>query len=328
LTADDVQQVVHQQRGRSRRNAPGLLPRHVAVSHVARSVGTDRPKLRTIVVRDEEHEPVPINRPGNGGKAVVPDLPEFLSRHGIVRVDGLRSRTDKLPPGPAGNHERHGECLSLINGDRSVIERAVRFPGGLSVRGVESDQVLDIAAVDIHDQQVSQQERGTAGPGPGFMVAVQIAPRPKDGSRGGIQTRRTVGAEMHVDPARLDHRRRCRVGILRSDWLRPLDVKDVKIVEDLPGLPIHADGEQPVTIPRGSRHPDLISANDGRGPSVIMDGRLPDSPLVLTPGQREMSRAGVPLTGRPTKLPPILVRRQRTGDIQSHDDTQCGCSDK
>jgi len=67
---------------------------------------------------------------------------------------------------------------------------------------------------------------------------------------------------MHVDPARLDRRRRCGVGILRSDPLRPLDIKDVKIVDDLPCLPIHADGEQFVTIRGRRRHPDLLFAND------------------------------------------------------------------
>ena len=41
-------------------------------------------------------------------------------------------------------------------------------------------------------------------------------PRPDDGSRGGIQTGRTVGAVMHVDPARLDHGRRRRVTIHRG----------------------------------------------------------------------------------------------------------------
>ncbi len=90
----------------------------------------------------------------------MPNLPEFLPRHGIVRVDGLPSRTDKLPPGPAGNQKRHGERLPHVHGNRAVIERAVRLPDGLAVGSVESDHVLNIATVDIHDQQVSQRGTG------------------------------------------------------------------------------------------------------------------------------------------------------------------------
>jgi len=114
---------------------------------------------------------------------------------------------------------------------------------------------------------------------------------------------------MHVDAARLDRRRRCGVGILRGDRLWPRDIKDVDIVNDLPGLPIHADGEQFVTIRRRRRHPDLLFANDRRGPPVIVDGCLPDNLVVLVPVQRETIRAGMSLSGRTTKLPPILLRR-------------------
>ena len=121
-----------------------------------------------------------------------------------------------------------------------------RFPGAL----VQGDHELFVAAVEVHDEQVAEQERRRAGAAK--VVALDIAPLPQHPARFGVDRGRARRTERHVHASRLDDGRRRRIRIERMRRLRLIDVKELQIVENPAGGAIERHRKQIFAV-RGRR---------------------------------------------------------------------------
>src|SRR5882762_5206632 len=122
------------------------------------------------------------------------------------------------------------------------------------------------------------------------MAAAKIITPPDRLSRFGIQTCRSEAAEVDIDPARLDRRRRRRVTVHRgtvAERLRIITVKHLFVESNLAGLSIHANGEEIVAILRCGRQPDLAAHHYGSGPTPVRNLRLPFDVVRFAPMQRQ-----------------------------------------
>ena len=137
--------------------------------------------------------------------------------------------------------------------------------------------ILHIRAVHRQDQEVLEQDQRRRRAA--VMAAGQVVPFPEHLAGGGVQTRRAKAAEVDIDPARLDHRRRRGVTIHRgavAERLRVVAVKHLFVEANLAGLGIHADGEEVMAILGRGGQPDLAAhhhrawtSRDGESPSSI-----------------------------------------------------------
>src|SRR5205085_1823968 len=98
-----------------------------------------------------------------------------------------------------------------------------------------------------------------------------------------VQAGRPVSAEVDVDAALLDGRRRRSVTVRRVTERRLLDFKHRQVVDHLPRVALDADGEQAGAVLAGRGEPDLVAPDDRRGPALVVDGHLPDDVLRLAP---------------------------------------------
>src|SRR5205823_3429081 len=103
------------------------------------------------------------------------------------------------------------------------------------------------------------------------MPALQVLAFPKDFAVARVQTGRTESAEVHINSARFDRRRRRRVTIhggAIAERLRVITVKHFFVEADLAGLGIGANSKEIMAILGRRRHPNLAAHYDWRGPAA------------------------------------------------------------
>ena len=105
--------------------------------------------------------------------------------------------------GVANALRKSPSAFGLPSGSRSLksIDRW-RLPDRLSGLLVERDDVLDVAAVEVHEQQVPEDDRRR--PGAAKVIALEIAARPQHLAGRGVERRGARRTERHVDASRLD----------------------------------------------------------------------------------------------------------------------------
>ena len=146
------------------------------------------------------------------------------------------------------------------------------------------------------------------------MAAGQVVAFPEHLARARVQARRPKAAEVDIDPARLNHRRRRGVTIHRSavaERFRVVAVKHFFVEANLAGFGIHTDGEEVMAILRRRGQPDLAAHHHRRGPAAIGNLRFPFDVVRLAPVQREADGFGVArgrdmaIAPRPAELRPV-----------------------
>src|SRR5215510_2658466 len=154
------------------------------------------------------------------------DAPEFLAGERVVGVSGLRAQADQLPPAVDHRDMRSGEGLAKIpvGGYLSVrvdvlkVYRSLRQPDCLTGLFVQRDDELMVAAVEVHDQQVAEDDRRR--PGAAKMVALDVTALPKYFEALRIDAGRARRSECDVNAPLFDHRRGRGVGVERMGVLR------------------------------------------------------------------------------------------------------------
>src|SRR4051794_38394538 len=94
--------------------------------------------------------------------------PQFLAREWIVRVCGLRAETDHLPA-PVDPFDLRGrkrlariafvERLPVLVHRILEINRSLGLPNRLPGRLIERHHELTVAPVEVHQEQVAEQDR-------------------------------------------------------------------------------------------------------------------------------------------------------------------------
>ena len=104
------------------------------------------------------------------------------------------------------------------------------------------------------------------------MAAGEVASFPKHFAGGGVETGCAKAAEVDIEPARLDDRRRRRVTIHRgavAERLGVVAVEHLFVETDGASFGVEADGEEVMAVEGGSSQPDLPAQNYGCGPTAI-----------------------------------------------------------
>ena len=119
-----------------------------------------------------ESQAVSDHGPGaRGVAAALLEAPQLLAGERIVAVRGLgpqaeqhRLPVDLVTCGVENALRKSPSACGLPSGPRSSkVDRPRRLPHGLAGVLVERDDVLVIAAVEVHDQQVAEQDRRRPG---------------------------------------------------------------------------------------------------------------------------------------------------------------------
>ena len=258
------------------------------------------------------------HRPGAGGMARPLDhFPQFPAAARIVGVGRFRADADHHRPARHGDHVRRRERLAVVPFRLGLAVRALvlkvhrprRLPHGLAGVLVEADDVLLIAAVEVHQQQVLEDDRRRAGAA--IVVALEIAPFPQHLAGTGVDRRRARRSERDVDAPRLHRRRRRRVGVERVRVLRRRDLEQLDVAQDLPALLVERQDRQLAAILGRRRQPDLVVEDDGRRPGAAVNRRLPAHVLRFRPRQRQALRRRRAKAVGAAELRPL---RRRTGD--------------
>src|SRR5262245_23286124 len=114
------------------------------------------------------------------------DAPEFLAGERVVGVSGLRAQADQFPPAVDHRDVRRGEGLAkvAICGDFSVrvevlkVYRSLRQPNRLAGLFVQRSDELMVATVEVHDQQVAEDDRRRSGAAK--MIALDVSALPQN----------------------------------------------------------------------------------------------------------------------------------------------------
>jgi len=251
-------------------------------------------------------------RPRHHRPAAITDFPQLFSRPRIVSHRGHRTGADQLQPAAEFDHLRRAERLLEVEVERAVIDRAIGLPDGLARVLVQGDDVLDIASVDVDQEQVLEQDRRRTGAL--VMIAIQVAARPEDSARCRVQAGRAVRSEVDIDAARFHGGRGRRIAVHHADVLRVGRVEDFDVMNDLSGLAIHADGEHLGAVGRGGGEPDLALPDHRRGPTEAGDRRLPSDVFGFAPRHRQPTVGRMTVPRRPAKLRPRLASRRAHRD--------------
>src|ERR1700722_956506 len=149
------------------------------------------------------------------------------------------------------------------------------------------------------------------------MPARQGIALPKNFERASIQASGAVTAEVDIDSARFQHRRRGGVAIKvdgRAERFRFVAMKDLLIKQNLARFLVHTDCKKVVAVDCGRGQPDLPVENDRRGPTLVRDGSFPLDVVRFAPMQRQAEQVGLsrgrraPVAPRPAKIGPIVPR--------------------
>src|ERR1043166_799305 len=106
------------------------------------------------------------------------------------------------------------------------------------------------------------------------MTAWQVASFPKHFACFSIEAGGAKAAEVNIDPARRNDRRRSGVtvhGSAVAERFGIVAVKDLLVKANLAGFGIDTDGEKVVAILGGSGQPDLAGHNYWSGPTAVGD---------------------------------------------------------
>ena len=143
-------------------------------------------------------QPVPRHRPRAGRvTAAFDDPPELLARQRVVAVDRLRSDADEhrasrrpsrsaASRSPCGSRRPPSASRPAPRSWKSTDR--VGPPDRLARALVERDDELMVAAVEVHDQQVAEEDRRRAGAAE--VVALEVAPLPDAPCRSWCRSRR------------------------------------------------------------------------------------------------------------------------------------------
>ena len=122
------------------------------------------------------------------------------------------------------------------------------------------------------------------------MVALQVAALPEFRARARIETGRAVSAKVDVNAPLLGDRRRRRVGVVAIECdLRLGHVEYLDVMPHFAAREVHAQGEELRAILAPGRQPDLPVPYHGRGPTLIVNRRLPSHVLGLAEFSGEFS---------------------------------------
>src|SRR5688572_10279957 len=170
--------------------------------------------------------------------------PALFSGHRVVAVDRLPAQADEqrlaADVDDGWRRVRFSEVtvpLRLAVGLEVLeIDRAGRLPDGLAGALVEGNDVLHVDAVEVHDQQVAEEDRRRAGAAE--VIALEVAPLPERLARAGVERGRTGRAVVDVDAPRFGDGRRRGVAVELVSGLRVLDREHLQVVDDLSALDI------------------------------------------------------------------------------------------
>ena len=92
------------------------------------------------------------------------------------------------------------------------------------------------------------------------------------------------------------------------DELRPLNLEQFKVVNDFPGVGIHAQREQLFGIGGRGGEPDLFFPNHGGRPSLAVNGGFPFNVLLSVPDGGQLMIVCVAVAIRSAELRPVGSR--------------------
>jgi hypothetical protein len=102
-------------------------------------------------------------------------FPQFLSVAWVVGVETFSADADHRSLISARNESWHGVGFSLVDWNLIEVGRVLRLPGVLASRRLESDDILNIATVDVEHEDIANQNWRTCWSGPKFVIAIEIA---------------------------------------------------------------------------------------------------------------------------------------------------------
>src|SRR5580658_2433243 len=144
------------------------------------------------------------------------------------------------------------------------------------------------------------------------MPAGQVVALPNNFGRGGVQTGRAIAAEMEVNATGFNRQRRSGVAInIIAQRLRNIAVKKFFVETYFPGINVQTQGEEVMSIFRGSGQPDLAVHYYWRGPAAIWYLGFPFDVFRFAPMEWKADEVGVSgrrdmaITPRPAKFRPV-----------------------
>src|SRR5262249_8055253 len=145
---------------------------------------------------------------------------------------------------------------------RRILDGALFFPDGLAASLVKSHDILLVVPVKKQEHVLPENNRRRARSA--MVVAGEIAAEPQDLARCRVQAAGAVAAEMDVEPAFFDHRRRAGVAVIWMTIRRLRVGENLDVVDDIPRVAIDTYREELLAVGASGGHPNLIAPDDGR----------------------------------------------------------------
>src|SRR5205823_13559072 len=141
-------------------------------------------------------------------------------------------RADELRLAGSFDDARRGKRLHHVAIVGAIFDVAVGPPDRFAGLLIEGDDVVEVKAIHVEDQQILEDDRRAAGATE--MLARQIAALPEDLAAFGAEAGGAVAAEMDLDAAFFDRGRTRSVAVEGvAERVHLLVVPEVNIVNDL-----------------------------------------------------------------------------------------------
>src|SRR5262249_18383741 len=157
-----------------------------------------------------EDQPMPVDRPGHHGVAVVADPPDLPAGARLVAGHQVTAGADYLLPPLDRDQQRRAEGEQVVG----LAAVARRLPEHAAGPGLEGDDELPVLAVAVEDEGVPGQHGRAAGAVPGVVTQAGVLPHD---STVQPQAGGPVVAEVDVEPRPVGERAGAGVAVLAVD---------------------------------------------------------------------------------------------------------------
>ena len=198
------------------------------------------------------------------------DPPQLASIPSIQSIHCFSSLTDQMRNAVDSSHGAGGEGFAhiaiglrlAVGAEVFVVDGTILQPAGGSGLGIQRDQELPVAAIEVQKEGPLMQDR--RGPGPPEVVALEVAALPQLLAGARIQASGARFAERYINSAFFNDRSGRGVAVVAFPEIRLLRLKDQNVVNHLPGISVEAQSIQTAAVVGRRGDPNLVSPNDRR----------------------------------------------------------------